>query len=215
MAAVLWCPAVMWCLARNTPRDVAAGNPAGSYKEPQHISRKRKRTRREECSPTGLQRARNRASPGGSPPAAQQAPARVSPSLTASLQPLPIQASAPAAGNTCQHPAAADGAGRAWPQGTVTQQPAECRAANAQRQETTTSQAALKARADQLQRTLVWCQQWLTCMGAASAARWCQLQQRHPDFTRAALADRQAHTALKEPRLLSGTHRYVAATKTC
>ena len=195
MAAVLWCPAVMWCPARNTPRDVAAGGPVGPCKEPQHMSRKRKRARRDEGSSTGLQRAKNTASPGGSLPAAQQAPAGVSSCPRASLQPLKGKTSAAAAGSSHKRFAAADGAGRAWPQGTVSQQPAACPAAangaeNAQRQGSTPSKAALKDRADQLQQTLVWCQQWLTCTGAANAARWCQLQQRHPDFTRAALAAR-------------------------
>ena len=184
---------------------MAAGDPIGPCKEPQPISRKRKRARRDERSPTGLQRARNRASPGGSPPAAQQAPARLSPSPIATLQPLRRKVSA-AAGNTRKHPAAADGAGRARLQRTVSQQPAKCCAENAQRHRSTPSKAAFQDGTDQVQQMLVWCQQWLTCMGVASAARWCQLQQRHQDFTREALVARQAHTLLKESAALGDTH---------
>ena len=211
----------MWCPGRNTLRDVAAGDAVEPCKEPQHTSRKRKRARRDEGSPRVFHKARNRANPGGSPAAAQQAPARVSPLPTASFQPLWGEASAAAAGNACKQPAAADGAGHARPQGTISQQPAKCPALadgaeSAQRQGTTASKAALKARADQLQQhDLMWCQQWLRCMRVANAARWCQLQQRHPDFTRAALAARQAHTALKESSCCQGHTKYVAVTKTC
>ena len=200
---------------------MAAGDPIGPCKEPQHISRKRKRARRDERSPTGLQRARDTASAGGSPPAAQQAPARLSPFPIKSLQPLRRKASAAAAaGNTRKHPAAADGAGRARPQRTVSQQAAKCCAAangaeNAQRHRSTPSKAAFQDGADQVQQTLVWCQQWLTCMGAASAARWCQLQQRHPDFTREALVARQAQSILKESSCFWRHTEYVAVVKTC